>query len=70
MKTLGLLIVGSVLIGITSCDNIGNNNRNDSEGADSIFGDSVANDSPTWGDTTNASDTATTTDSLASPSFP
>ena len=67
MKTFRLVLACGLLIGIASCGNAGNNNRDDMDGADSLFGDSVANDSTTWGDTT---DTTMTTDSLASPSFP
>ncbi|MEC3878668.1 hypothetical protein [Parapedobacter sp. 10938] len=66
MKTLGLVLAFGLLIGMASCGNM-NGNREDTEGADSLFGDSVANDSATW-DTMD--DTSRTTDSMASPSFP
>lgn len=66
MKTLRLMLASGLLIGMASCGNT-NGGRDDMDGADSIFSDSVANDSATW-DTT--ADTSKTTDSLASPSFP
>lgn len=62
-KTIRLIIGCGLLIGITACGNT-NQGRDDVDGTDSIFSDSTANDSPTWGDTTK------TEDSLASPSFP
>lgn len=58
-----LLLACGLLIGIASCGNP-RENENDTDGADSLFIDSAANDSATWGDTT------ATSDSLASPSFP
>ncbi|SFB84781.1 hypothetical protein SAMN05421747_101493 [Parapedobacter composti] len=63
MKMLKMFTACLFLAGITACGNTardGQNNRN----ADSIYNDSIANDTATWGDTTM------TTDSLASPSFP
>jgi len=67
MKMLRLVMACGLLIGMASCGNP-NSNRDELDGADSLFGDSVANDSATWGDTTN--DTTKIADSLASPSFP
>ena len=69
MKTLRLLFTCGVLIGIASCSNP-RENHDDKDASDSLYIDSIANDSATWGDTINATDTAMTTDSLASPSFP
>lgn len=66
MKMLSIVLACGLLIGIASCGNT-NSNRDDMDGADSLFSDSVANDSATW-DVTE--DTLQTTDSLASPSFP
>ncbi len=63
MKTLRLLIACGILIGIASCGNT-RENKNDMDASDSLFIDSVASDSATWGDTTK------TVDTLASPSFP
>ncbi|MBK1441596.1 hypothetical protein JHJ32_16475 [Parapedobacter sp. ISTM3] len=62
MKTLRLLIACGLIASMASCGNSGQNQ--DTDGSDSLFIDSTANDSATWGDTTP------TTDSLASPSFP
>lgn len=64
MKTLKLVFACGLLIGISSCGNPGE--ERDSDGADSIFSDSVASDTATWGGDT----TPTTTDSLGSPSLP
>lgn len=66
MKTLRLVLACGLFIGMASCGNM--NNGRDDRDADSLFSDSVANDSATW-DATEG-DTARTTDSLASPSFP
>ncbi len=63
MKTLRLVLACGLLIGMASCGNP-NGGHNDREEADSLFSDSMENDSATRGDTTM------TTDSLASPSFP
>lgn len=64
MKTLSLLlIVGGLMTGVAACGGPGNDRR-DKDATDSLYIDSVANDSATWGDTTR------TPDSLASPSFP
>lgn len=63
MKTLRFLIACGILTATASCGNP-RENQNDTDAADSLFTDSVARDSATWGDTTK------TTDSLASPSFP
>ncbi|MGV3761797.1 hypothetical protein [Parapedobacter sp.] len=65
MKALKLMLACGLLAGIASCGNP-NNGRDDMDGADSLFSDSVATDSATW-DTTE--DTLQT-DSLPSPSFP
>lgn len=64
MRMLRLVMACGLLIGIASCGN-SNGNRDEMDGADSLFGDSVAHDSATWGD-----DTTKMADSLPSPSFP
>ncbi len=64
MKPSRIVLAFGLLIGMASCGNT-NGGRDDMEGADSLFGDSVASDSATWD-----VDTTKTTDSLASPSFP
>lgn len=66
MKTIRFVLACGLLIGTAACGNP-NGGRNDMDGDDPIFSDSVARDSATW-DTTE--DTLQTTDSLASPSFP
>jgi len=66
MKTVRLLLAYGLLIGLAACGNPGQE-RNDMDGADSLFSDSTARDSATWD---IMGDTAKTTDSLASPSFP
>ena len=66
MKVLRLMLAFGLLAGITSCANPGGGRNN--MDADSLFSDSVARDSATWGDTID--DTTRVTDSLASPSFP
>ena len=63
MKTLRLLMACGILIGTASCGDP-RENQNDMDAADSLYIDSIANDSATWGDTTKTADT------LASPSFP
>jgi len=70
MKTSKLILACGLFIGLTaaSCGNPGEN-RN-THGVDSIFSDSVAHDTATWGDTTVQTDTTLRTDSLSSPSFP
>ncbi len=62
MKTLRLVLACGLLMGIASCGNPGQDR--DSDDADSLFSDSVATDTATWGDTTMR------TDSLGSPSLP
>lgn len=61
---LKIMLACGWIIGMASCGNT-NGGRDNTEGADSLFGDSVARDSATWD-----VDTTKTTDSLASPSFP
>ncbi|WP_436832520.1 hypothetical protein [Parapedobacter sp. DT-150] len=60
MKMFKRLMACTIMIGAVSCGNPGGN-QDDMDDADSILTDSIADDSLA---------TDTTTDSLASPSFP
>ncbi|WP_188751716.1 hypothetical protein [Parapedobacter defluvii] len=64
MKTLRLVLVCGLLIGMASCGGPGQ--RQDTNDTPPLS-DSIGQDTATWGDTT---DTTMRTDSLGSPSLP